>query len=93
MYGGLMLDEGDTKHLLEHSVHPYTRGLIKCAASLKGDEIPLYQLDGYPVTPADYQMACPFFERCERRMPVCNNGIPRIETIGSERFRCCHPYV
>ena len=93
MYGGLMLDEGETNHLLERSVHPYTRGLMKCAASLKGDEIPLYQLEGYPMTPANYQKACPFYERCERKLSICNERIPNIETIDGERFRCCHPYV
>jgi len=93
MYGGLMLDEGETKHLLERSVHPYTRGLMKCAVSLSGDETPLYQLEGYPMTPENYQNACPFYERCERKIPICNTLVPQIETHDGERFRCCHPYL
>jgi oligopeptide transport system ATP-binding protein len=93
MYGGLVMDEGATSALMTKSVHPYTRGLIACAESLREMSASLYELPGYPISPVAFKDACPFAERCERRLGSCEQMIPQFETYRGERYRCCHPYL
>ncbi|MBS7526472.1 ABC transporter ATP-binding protein [Fusibacter paucivorans] len=93
MYGGLVMNEGDTQALMKASVHPYTRGLITCAESLKDMSSTLYELSGYPLNPLNFKEACPFAERCERKTISCEAMVPIMETYRGERYRCCHPYL
>ncbi|MDK2866284.1 MAG: peptide/nickel transport system ATP-binding protein [Clostridiales bacterium] len=93
MYGGLVMDEGETQALMTGSIHPYTRGLIACAESLKDMSSTLYELAGYPLNPLDFKENCPFAERCERKTTSCEAMIPIMETYRGERYRCCHPYL
>ncbi|MDF2546405.1 MAG: hypothetical protein K0R93_1303 [Anaerosolibacter sp.] len=89
MYGGLVMEEGEVRDVLEKPMHPYTVELLKCVNSLNVGESSLYSLEGVPPNPYELKNECPFFERCKQRMDQCNQGIPpMVNGENNRRVRC-----
>lgn len=89
MYGGLVMENGETKDILENPLHPYTKDLINCVNSLKGSGERLYTLEGSALNPMEFTDSCPFYDRCKGRTDRCKEGIPKLIDINNERkVRC-----
>jgi peptide/nickel transport system ATP-binding protein len=88
MYGGLVVEQGPLKRLLENPMHPYTDELIKCASSLDSRESRLYSLEGSPLAPSYFKDECPFYERCKYREASCTDRIPDVIEISGGSTRC-----
>lgn len=88
MYGGLVMEEGSCEQVLESPLHPYTRELIRCAASLDDNEKKLYSLEGTAASPDEFKNQCPFYARCRNRSIKCSSGIPDIRNINNRKVRC-----
>lgn len=93
LYGGLEMETCSVEALMTQPYHPYSAELMTCVASINGSEKRLHTLDGVPLNPADFREACPFAERCSRRQPPCEKGIPEKIDYGTRAVRCLFPLV
>lgn len=90
MYGGQILEQGDTREVYDRPANPYTLGLM---ASLpgglrRGD--PLRAIPGAPPDPFAFPSGCRFHPRCYRSVSTCEDLAPSLQEVGgqSRRSRC-----
>jgi peptide/nickel transport system ATP-binding protein len=77
MYGGRIVEQGDTISVLAQPRHPYTRGLISAIPRLTGDVSAAKPLPGTPPTLGTIpKQGCVFRERCPLRMEICDTVEP-----------------
>lgn len=88
MYGGLVVEEGTIKQILEMPFHPYTQELIRCVDSLDDAEGMMYTIEGAPPTPYQFKSECPFYSRCIHRVSACTEDIPEIIEMEDRKVRC-----
>ncbi|MEO8101708.1 MAG: ABC transporter ATP-binding protein [Betaproteobacteria bacterium] len=95
MYAGKLVEQGPTGDLLDHPLHPYTRGLLDSVPSRNVKGKPLKQIPG--MTPSLLQIGngCAFRERCSRRADECESAPPlgTPAAMPARRVRCFHPHV
>jgi oligopeptide/dipeptide ABC transporter ATP-binding protein len=92
MYAGCLVELAPTATLFASPAHPYTQALLAqvpradrrtdATGSLEG-WMPL--LDGAPT-------ACPFRERCPRRVAACDAAMPSPREVGPGHRVACHLY-
>jgi oligopeptide/dipeptide ABC transporter ATP-binding protein len=93
MYAGKVVEEGQTRAILEDPKHPYTRGLLKSIPKL-GDRARygrqrLQEISG--IVPSLYELppGCSFYPRCPEAMALCRDKVPELVDIGDvHRVRC-----
>lgn len=89
MYLGLVVEEADIYDLFEDPKHPYTFGLMKSKPDLETDDDRLYAIPGVVPNPLNRPKGCPFYERCNKRMDICNEELPQLKQIEKGRkVRC-----
>ena len=95
MYAGKIVEQGTTAELLDHPLHPYTKGLLDSVPSRNVKGKPLKQIPG--MTPSLLQIGagCAFRERCARRSGECERApaLTRVSEAGGREVRCFHPHV
>ena len=93
MYGGKIVEEGDTESIFEDTRHPYTQGLIRAVPRLDRNNGQLFTIEGeppdmseIPVNSCAFAPRCPYAEeRCRRERP------PLTEVAAGHRCACFHP--
>jgi peptide/nickel transport system ATP-binding protein len=91
MYAGRIVESGTVDDVLEHPMHPYTRGLLDSVPSRNVPGRPLAQIPG--MTPSLLRLgeACAFRERCPRAIDLCALA-PASRKLGAARtLRCVNP--
>lgn len=93
-YGGLILEEGATKALLESPRHPYTKALwhsrVKRGSHHSSDALVL--IGGQPPDPQSPEPGCPFEPRCPRAQAKCREALPALSAESDgRRCRCWFP--
>lgn len=88
LYGGQVVEQGNTKELVEEPKHPYTAGLINAAV----DVFPHKDLWGIPGEPPVGSLAncCEFSPRCTQKTELCCRQQPTLKGIEGERLVRCH---
>jgi len=79
MYGGRMVEFGNSSEIFLEPKHPYTKGLLESIPVLSKDEKPKY-IPGIPpnlITPGE---GCKFYDRCPDAMDKCKKDPPKIKT-------------
>ncbi len=89
MYGGRVMETGNSQDLFAAPDHPYTAALLKAVPRLDRDSESLTVIPGDPLDARHRYQGCPFEPRCHYRLPVCAQEHPAIER-NSERSRSCH---
>lgn len=93
VYGGKIVEEGDTFDIFEHPHHPYTLGLIRAVPRL---DLPrshgLQTIEGEPPdmsrVPAN---CCAFHFRCKYATEECRTCRPQLEEVeAGHRCACFH---
>ena len=92
MYGGKIVEEGETNEIFHHPHHPYTSGLIKAVPRLDKDGETLFTIEGEPpnmaLIPPD---SCAFAPRCAFCDEICRTKRPESVQVGEGRHTCaCH---
>ncbi len=82
MYGGKILEVGDTEYLFDHAEHPYTRELL---AQQSAED---YYVPEDDVNNGDG--GCVFCSRCPFAEEVCKNKEPVMVNIGRDHQVLCH---
>ena len=88
MYGGRVVEEGNTVDILEEPLHPYTNGLIDSVPSGKSRKR-LSCIRGF-VEPLEKRKhgGCPFADRCDCSEEICRSAFPEECSIGEHRVYC-----
>lgn len=89
MYGGRLVEQGESRTLLGAPKHPYTRGLLEAIPRLTGDITAAAPLPGRPPTLTTIpRQGCVFRERCPLAMPVCETTEPPALRLDDSLVAC-----
>ncbi|HHY56509.1 MAG TPA: ABC transporter ATP-binding protein [Chloroflexi bacterium] len=90
MYLGLVMEQAATDELFDHPLHPYTEALWRSIPTIDGDLERLTPIRGVLPSPFAVHKGCPFYSRCEKRIPgVCDQSRPpMIEARPRHWVRC-----
>jgi oligopeptide transport system ATP-binding protein len=80
MYAGFIIERGDVQEIYNHTLHPYTLGLLGSLPSI--DEAPgtkLISIPGLPPDLCNLPVGCPFYKRCVYREEHCRDNRPTLE--------------
>ncbi|MCR8726378.1 ABC transporter ATP-binding protein [Frigidibacter sp. ROC022] len=79
MYAGQPVEMGDVQAVLADPCHPYTRGLLRSAPTLRTTrEVPLQPIPGQAPKPGSVGAGAPFRDRC----PVAVEGVCALQRPG-----------
>ncbi|MCC6169033.1 MAG: ABC transporter ATP-binding protein [Caldilineaceae bacterium] len=90
MYLGVVMEHAAADVLFEHPLHPYTQALWRSIPTIDGELTRLIPISGTLPSPFAVHRGCPFFGRCEKRIPgVCDVARPPVvEVTPGHRVRC-----
>ena len=90
MYGGKIVEYGNTDDIFYNPGHEYTKGLLKSIPRLDAVEhAKLVPIEGTPVDVMNPPAGCPFAPRCESCMKICLKRMPEYTTITEEHYSAC----
>ncbi len=87
LYGGYIMETGDTKEILEKPRHPYTRGLIHASVGFNlvkdiwGIRTGVVKRENY---------GCPFYGRCTQSISICEDKVPDLKMAEDNRWIACN---
>jgi peptide/nickel transport system ATP-binding protein len=79
MYGGQMVEFGDSSEILVEPKHPYTKGLLESIPVLSKDTKPKF-IPGVPPNLVNFGEGCKFYDRCPEAMDKCKKDPPKFNT-------------
>jgi oligopeptide/dipeptide ABC transporter ATP-binding protein len=89
MYGGRIVEYGETGETLESPQHPYTRALLTALPGEEGHGQRLHAIPGVPPVLRGPCAGCAFAPRCPDSFDRCLDVRP-VYTVGRDRNVCCH---
>ena len=90
MYGGLVMETGNIEEIFYSPRHPYTMALLQAIPSIDMDEDErLKSIEGFPPSLTDPPKGCPFAERCEFRMDICDSKRPPVSAFSDTHSAMC----
>jgi peptide/nickel transport system ATP-binding protein/oligopeptide transport system ATP-binding protein len=89
MYGGQIVEEGDTATIITSPSHPYTKALLE-ALPQSDHRGPLHSIPGAPPSLIDVRAGCRFVPRCPLAMDECTGWATELVETGDpgHRARC-----
>ncbi|MBL7575456.1 oligopeptide transport system ATP-binding protein [Peptoniphilus asaccharolyticus DSM 20463] len=90
MYAGQIMEEGTTDDIFYNTKHPYTKKLLLSVPRLDmSKEEKLHAIHGSPPDLYIPPKGCPFFDRCDEAMIICEDNMPPVTEHGEgHRCRC-----
>lgn len=87
MYAGKFVEKAAANEIFTNPLHPYTRGLLNSMPKVqkKGR---LEEIPGRVPELINMPKRCPFYSRCQSRMDICKNNIPKLMGNHSHQVRC-----
>lgn len=89
MYGGKLVEDGQTHDTFKNPLHPYTKVLIDSLPSFDR-ESKLVKIPGQPHSPLAIPPGCVFHPRCPARFGPCDSVVPALTEVISNRRVACH---
>ena len=91
MYGGRIVEHGESQEIYSNPLHPYSQALLSAALPLH----PSFRrrrivLSGEVPSPLDPPAGCRFHPRCPLRMAVCSEREPLLKAAAPGRLVACH---
>ncbi len=95
MYAGHAVEYGPARGVLADPCHPYTRGLLRSAPTLKSSrDNPLVPIPGQPPQPGSIGGGAPFRSRCPVSVAgVCETARPGWSEAGPGHLVACHRFA
>ena len=85
------MESGSVDEVLDHPMHPYTRGLLDSVPSRNARGRPLAQIPGMTPSLLKLGAGCAFRERCPRAQPDCAEAPVATRPAPGRTLRCLHP--
>jgi peptide/nickel transport system ATP-binding protein len=89
MYGGRIIEFGDSLSLFHNARHPYTIGLLSSFPTLHGPKRKLTSIEGAPPDLLNAPEGCLFVPRCPLAKSLCYSRPPKA-VISAGHFSECH---
>jgi len=90
MYAGSLVELGRRAEIFRAPAHPYTRGLLNAAPTLKTDRSrPLAAIEGTVPPLHAVPGGCPFEPRCEYRIAECAKALPPLARLDGNHWARC----
>ncbi len=90
LYGGQIMEQGDSYHIFEKPAHPYTRSLIAAVPDpYQPGKLPL-ELKGEIGSSISDSRGCPFTPRCPEAFNVCAKKRPKAVCLEKKHLVYCH---
>jgi oligopeptide transport system ATP-binding protein len=86
MYAGMIMEEGETREVLDHPYHPYTKALVASLPS--GNKKRMSTIYGEPPSLLREDKACPFAQRCPFVKDICYSQKPPLRQRGKQNIAC-----
>ena len=93
MYGGRIVEQGTIDDVLDHPVHPYTRGLLGSVPGHNTRGHRLYQIPGMAPSLLSLPKGCAFQSRCPRADEACHVEPEITAPVPNRAVRCFHPHL
>jgi oligopeptide transport system ATP-binding protein len=94
MYGGEVMEIGQTERLYENPTHPYTQGLMSAVPRLDDSSERLITIPGNPPNMMLKPIGCPFSPRCQYTQESCSSQMPELLMVDKNvHYRACHVAV
>jgi oligopeptide/dipeptide ABC transporter ATP-binding protein len=90
MYAGCLVELAPTEELFRTPGHPYTQGLLAQVLRADARAEASAALEGLMPVLTAAPRACPFRERCPKRMAVCDETMPALRPIAGGHSVACH---
>jgi peptide/nickel transport system ATP-binding protein len=91
MYAGRIVESGSVQDVLEHPMHPYTRGLLDSVPARNVPGRPLAQIPGMTPSLLELGAACAFRARCPRAVEPCAQAPAESRPAAGRALRCFNP--
>jgi len=90
MYLGHIVEQGETDHLFENPLHPYTQALLAAIPRVRKEvRTQRILLPGGVPSPIDPPPGCPFHPRCFAKVgSICENEYPPFFQVGQQKVAC-----
>jgi peptide/nickel transport system ATP-binding protein len=85
LYGGKIIEMGNSEDVLSHPRHPYTRALIRSYPNMTT----LKDIQGIKGRMTRRVPGCPFHPRCTQSLEICRNRPPQ-PVVTDGRLIACH---
>ncbi len=90
MYGGQMMEIGNTQQVVKESFHPYTMGLKHSFPNINDLTADLISIPGSPPELKGNLKGCRFSERCPFRQQICFDEEPLLREVLKDHWAACH---
>jgi len=89
MYAGSIVELGGARQVFAAPAHPYSRGLLHSAPTLRTDRRrPLEAIEGAVPSPGALPPGCRFEPRCPLRVSECARALPPLVEAAGRLVRC-----
>jgi oligopeptide/dipeptide ABC transporter ATP-binding protein len=89
MYGGKVMETGDTLDIFERPLHPYTKALIESIPGRVPGKRKLKEIRGSSPNALSPPTGCPFHPRCKYADQKCATHNPELQTYSDRRSAAC----
>jgi oligopeptide transport system ATP-binding protein len=89
MYGGRIMETGDTLTLFRSPLHPYTRALQRSVPGLQPKGQELFTIPGSPPDASKPAAGCGFAPRCAFAADACTQARPELEPAAPGHAHAC----
>ena len=89
MYAGKIVERGTAEDIFYHPTHPYTKALLRAVPRLDMEGEKLETIEGAPPNMINPPKGCPFAQRCEGGMDICETAFPEESKLSECHEVCC----
>jgi peptide/nickel transport system ATP-binding protein len=90
IYGGVLMERGPAREVIERPAHPYTAALLACVPRRRAGARQ-EGIEGAVPSVADWQPGCRFVDRCRYAQAPCRSGEIATVNLQSRGVRCVSP--
>lgn len=90
MYAGRIVEQGNTRDVLSHPAHPYTRALLRAVPRLRSTAGSLEGIPGSVPQGDDWPSGCVFHPRCSFAQALCRAEEPGWDGVETGHDVRCH---
>lgn len=92
MYAGKIMEQAETFELFDHTMHPYTKGLLDSIPRIGQNAERLHTIPGVVPNLLHLSQGCPFSNRCEYATDQCRMEKAQLHPVAPDHqvrcFRC-----
>lgn len=92
MYAGKIMEQAETFELFDHTMHPYTKGLLDSIPRIGQNAERLHTIPGVVPNLLHLSQGCPFSNRCEYATDQCRTEKAQLHPVVPDHqvrcFRC-----